>query len=285
MIDQRPSRTAFRVALRRAAHQLLDQPLVFVDPIALRIIGSQQADAIRADPAKYNRHRGARSLRALLAVRSRVAEDALAGAVANGVRQYVVLGAGLDTFAYRNSHEALGLHVFEVDHPATQAWKRGALEKFAIDIPDSVTFVPVDFERQTAAAELMRSGWNPAEPTFFSWLGVTMYLTEETVLATLAWVAEVGGTGGGVVFDYALSSSELGLLHRLLYHLVARRVRRAGEPWISRYVPTELVAKLRRLGFREVEDLSDDVLNATYFSDRQDDLRIRGLAHIMRAMT
>ena len=140
------SRTARRVAIRRAAHQLLDHPRVLDDPLALRIIGAEAAEELRSNPKEH--HAFSRAFRAFMAARSRYAEDELAGAVERGVRQYVVLGAGLDTFAYRNPHA--GLRVFEVDHPATQAWKREQLSAAGIAIPAALTFVPVDFERQTS---------------------------------------------------------------------------------------------------------------------------------------
>src|SRR5580700_3359014 len=139
------SRTAHRVAVRRAAHQLLDQPRVLDDPLALRIIGTAAAEELRTNPKEH--HAFSRAFRAFMAARSRFAEDELAGAVGQGVKQYVVLGAGLDTFGYRNPHA--GLRVFEVDHPDTQAWKRDQLQAAGIAIPASLTFVPIDFERQT----------------------------------------------------------------------------------------------------------------------------------------
>jgi hypothetical protein len=139
------SSTAHRVAVRRAAHQLLDNPKILEDPLALRIIGREAADELRSNPKEH--HLFARAFRAFMVARSRYAEDELAKAVAAGVGQYVVLGAGLDTFAYRNSHP--GLKVFEVDHPATQAWKREQLEAAEIPLPSSLAFVPVDFERKS----------------------------------------------------------------------------------------------------------------------------------------
>src|SRR5271169_4489280 len=165
------SRTAQRVAIRRAAHQLLDQPRVLDDPLALRIIGSEAAEELRSNPKEH--HAFSRAFRAFMAARSRYAEDELAHVVAQGVKQYLVLGAGLDTFAYRNPHP--GLRVFEVDHPATQAWKREQLQEASIPIPPSLTFVPVDFEQQTLADGLERSGFDLNASAFFSWLGVTPY--------------------------------------------------------------------------------------------------------------
>src|SRR5580658_4555991 len=156
------SRTAHRVAIRRAAHQLLDHPRVLDDPLALRIIGSEAAEELRTNPKEH--HAFSRAFRAFMAARSRYAEDELASAVALGVTQYVVLGAGLDTFAYRNPHP--GLRVFEVDHPATQTWKREQLQAASIPVPPSLTFVPVDFEQQTLADGLEHSGFNASATAF-----------------------------------------------------------------------------------------------------------------------
>src|SRR5215469_11471000 len=157
------SQTALRVAIRRAAHQLVDRPPVMDDPIAVRLIG----DAYPRDLERAS-HTVARDFRAYMAARSRYAEDHLAQAVAAGVRQYVVLGAGLDTFAYRNPFA--GLRVFEVDHPATQAWKRGLLAAASIAIPATLAFTPVDFEKDTLADRLAMAGFQAHEPAFFSWL-------------------------------------------------------------------------------------------------------------------
>src|SRR5579863_130495 len=177
------SRTAQKVAIRRAAHQLLDDPRVLDDPLALRIIGAEAAAALRSSPREN--HDFSRAFRAFMAVRSRYAEDQIAQAVANGVNQCVVLGAGLDTFACRNPHPEL--HVFEVDHPATQAWKREQLRAAGIAIPESLTFVPVDFERQVLADELRQADFRE-EPVFFSWLGVTPYLTHAAFTTTLSFI-------------------------------------------------------------------------------------------------
>src|ERR1700688_3077516 len=179
------SKTAQRVAIRRAAHQLLDEPRVLEDPLALRIIGSEAEEELRSNPKEH--HAFARAFRAFMAARSRYAEDELARAVAHGVRQYVVLGAGLDTFAYRNPHA--GLRVFEVDHPATQAWKREQLQAAGIAIPPSLTFVPIDFEQETLADGLEDCGFDASAAAFFSWLGVTPYLTREACMTTLSSIA------------------------------------------------------------------------------------------------
>ncbi len=162
----------------------------------MRILGTDAEAAVRDaenDPSR-------RRLRLFIAVRTRFAEDALAVAVAGGVRQLVVLGAGLDTYAYRT---ALGesLRIFEVDHPATQAWKRQRLAEAAIPVPRALTFAPVDFERETLADGLTAVGFDLAQQTFFTWLGVVPYLTEQAVCSTLGFIASLPG-GAHVVFDY-----------------------------------------------------------------------------------
>jgi methyltransferase (TIGR00027 family) len=282
MKPDQPSGTAFRVAMRRAAHQVLDRPLVLDDPIALRIIGPQRAEAIRADPRRYDSGFG-RALRLFLVARSRCAEDALARAVAAGVRQYVVLGAGLDTFAYRNPFPPGTLRVFEVDHPATQAWKLDLLARTRIAVPDSVTHVPVDFAAQELGAELSAAGFRADTPTFFSWLGVSMYLERERVLAVLDWIARSTPPGGGIVFDYAVSGASLNLFERLVFWLMARRVAAVGEPWRARFEPRELVEHMRRNGYGEVHDLHAREINARYFAQRTDDLRVSNLARLISA--
>jgi methyltransferase (TIGR00027 family) len=271
------SRTAQRVAVRRAAHQLHDHPRILDDPLAVRIIGTQALEELRTSRRES---RGfARSFRALMAVRSRYAEDQLARAVAEGVNQYVVLGAGLDTFACRNPHP--GLRVFEVDHPATQAWKREQLHAASIAIPPSLTFVPINFERQSLAEELRHAGFNHREPVFFSWLGVTMYLTQAAFATTLSFIAGMPA-GSGVVFDFAIDRKLLNLGQRIALEVLANRVAAAGEPFRLYLNPTALQEELKGLGFRRTEFLDGAQLNARYFSDRNDNLRV-GLGHLMGA--
>jgi methyltransferase (TIGR00027 family) len=273
------SRTAQRVAIRRAAHQLLDEPKVLDDPLALRIIGSEAAAALRSDPKEH--HAFSRAFRAFMAARSRFAEDELARAVADRVTQYVILGAGLDTFAYRNPHP--GLRVFEIDHPATQAWKREQLQSAGILIPPSLTFVPVDFEHQTLANALARSGLNTNAPAFFSWLGVTPYLTREACMTTLHVIAKMPA-GSGVVFDFAIDPALLNAGQRQALDALSARVARYGEPFQLFFDPSKLQDELKTLGFHRTEFLQGAQINARYFKDRSDGLCVRGgLGHLMGA--
>ena len=178
MKENRPSATAQRAAMRRAAHQLLDDPKVFDDPLALSIIGREDESALRADPRQFEASPLSPYLRAFVAARSRRAEDELASAVRRGVHQYVIVGAGLDTFAYRNPYPQGVLHVYEVDHPATQTWKRARLEEAGIALPGDLTFAPVDFDTQTLEEGLRGAGYDHGKGAFFSWLGVTEYLSD-----------------------------------------------------------------------------------------------------------
>jgi len=273
------SKTAHRVAVRRAAHQLLDQPRVLDDPLALRIIGAEAENELRSNPKED--HAFSRAFRAFMAARSRFAEDELALAVAQGVRQYVVLGAGLDTFAYRNPHS--GLRVFEVDHPATQAWKRERLEAAGIAIPTSLTFAPIDFERRTLSDGLGQSGFNGNAAAFFSWLGVTPYLTREACLVTLSFIAKMP-VGSGVVFDFAVDPALLNLGQRMALKALSKRVAAVGEPFQLFFDPEKLQGEMKGMGFRRTEFLQGKELNARYFKDRKDGLLVRGsIGHLMAA--
>ena len=267
-----PSRTALRVALRRAAHQLYDAPVVFADPLAVRILGETYAEELRQDHMLPERAFVV-GLRAFLAARSRYAEDRLSHAVEAGVRQYVLLGAGLDTFAYRNPYT--GLRVFEVDHPATQAWKRELLARSSIRVPESLTFVPVDFEEQSLASQLQAAGFDFDAPAFFAWLGVVPYLTIEAFRATVGFIAE-RPAGSGVVLDYGQPREVLSPLERLAHDVLAARVERAGEPFRLFFTPAQMAHELA--AFRDIEDLGSEEINMRYFSGRSDRLRLRGAA-------
>jgi methyltransferase (TIGR00027 family) len=270
MEAQTPSRTAFRVAVRRAAHQILDDPRVLDDPIAVPILGMDAAAIVSA--ADRPAGRSAR-LRAYFAARSRYAEDALATAVARGVDQYVVLGAGLDTFACRNPFPAL--RVFEIDHPATQAWKRERIAAAGLTLPASTTFVPVDFERQALADALAASVFDRARPAFFSWLGVVPYLTVEAITATLRFVGS-GAAGSGIAFDYGQPADSLPFMERLAASALARRVAAAGEPFQSAFTPDAIAGLLGEAGFTAIEDVGMDVVNDRYFNGRRDGLSVAG---------
>jgi methyltransferase (TIGR00027 family) len=265
-----PSRTALRVALRRAAHQLYDSPLVFEDPLAVAILGDAYAAELRRTPVRTDRPFSI-ALRAHIVARSRYAEDSLHRAVAAGVRQYVLLGAGLDTFAYRNLWPEL--RVFEVDHPATQSWKRELLATNCIAIPENLTFVSVNFERQSLPERLVESGFNRSAPAFFAWLGVVPYLTQKAFRGTVELIASQPA-GSGVVLDYGLPRAALPPLEQLAHDSLASRVQLAGEPFQLFFTPREIAAEFS--AFRSLEDIGAAEINARYFTDRDDQLRLLG---------
>ncbi|OPF73088.1 SAM-dependent methyltransferase [Streptomyces antioxidans] len=255
----RPSITARGAAAFRAAHQELEGGRVFHDPLALRIVAADADDPVLE--AAFHPER--EDVRLSVAARARFAEDAVAAAVARGVRQAVALGAGLDTFGCRNPYEAEGLGVFEVDHPATQEWKRDRLAAAEIPVSPSLTFAPVDFERQSLGEGLTAAGFDAARPAFFLWLGVVPYLTHSAVLDTLALIAALPH-GSGVVFDYGEPPGALPPEQRAVHEARAAWAAGAGEPFLSYFTPDELADELHRLGFCAREDIRYRDLTARY---------------------
>lgn len=277
-----PSRTALATAHARAYHQIApDEPRIFTDPLAPRILGlnvTESADRDTAtletvDDGEFQRRR-----RWFLAARSRFAEETVASAYAAGTRQVVILGAGLDTFAYRNPHA--GLRVFEVDHPDTQGWKRERLAETGIEVPDTVTFVPVDFETRTLADGLAEVGFVRSEPVVFVWLGVVMYLTREALDGTFGYLAGQGATVQ-VVIDYlcpAGSAEEQRALDAR-----AARIAAVGEPWLTAPSPGDMAELLGRFGFTDIEDLSAPELITRYTGGAGEAARKLATSHIVRA--
>jgi methyltransferase (TIGR00027 family) len=249
MNERAPSRTALAAAAHRAAHQVLERGSIFADPLALRILGlDPTAVAHRADT-----YPGAQGMRLFIALRTACAESALArGVTARGVRQVVILGAGLDTFAYRHPFGAR-LQVFEVDHPATQAWKRRRLAEAGIAAPASLVFAPMDFERDQLLDGLEAVGFDQWRRTFFTWLGVVPYLSTTAVANTLACIAGLSG-GSEVIFDYGEPLSALPPELRALHAARAARVAALGESFKSYFEPGAVAAQLGAFGFTQVQD-------------------------------
>lgn len=267
-----PSRTALKVAASRAVHQLLDQPLVLVDPVAVPILGPHAHPKLQANHWRYRGY-ASTAARAFVVARSRFAEDHLAQAYAAGVRQYIVLGAGLDTFAYRNPFA--DLRVFEVDHPSTQAWKRERLAAAKLSANGNASYAGVDFEKDDLPAALQNAGCALDSPAFVSWLGVTMYLTRDAFRQTLRFLGSFP-SGSGVTFDYGLPRETLQLLQRFAHDAVARRVRNAGEPFTLLMSQADVDSELKAVGFSQTEDLGQTDINERYYSNRTDRLKVRG---------
>jgi methyltransferase (TIGR00027 family) len=249
MKPNEPSRTALMIARQRAAHQLLDHGSILDDPFALRILREDEKDVLQF----ANKHSLASIGRLLTTARSRIAEDALSRAVEKGVRQIVILGAGLDTFALRNPHGALEIHIYEVDHPATQAWKRDRLAEAQIELPPWLIFVPVDFERDDVGEKLVGAGFQLDSPAFFTWLGVVPYLTKDAIDRTLDYIASIPNSE--VVFDYMEPPEGFSKELRQIEKARAEQLEKMGERSDSRFEPADIAAILRSHGFGDLEDI------------------------------
>ncbi len=294
MEEGRPSKTAQFAAMWRAAHLLWDDGLkIFQDPLALALSGTENEAALRAALETLQATLAQRlspehaqalfhSMRAGTILRSRYTEDALSETLERGGRQYVILGAGLDSFAYRRGDLADVVRVFEVDHPATQQWKQARLRALNIKPPPNLTFIPCDFEQQGWGEALRTGGYRQEEPAFFCWLGVTWYLTEEAIFETLHQVAGMA-PGSEVVFDYPVLESLLDDKSREMMAPLKADMAARGEPWLSSFDPISLAERVRGLGFAHVQDFSPEEANARYFAGRTDGLRVRRGIHLMKA--
>ena len=271
-----PSLTALGAARLRAAHQVLDGGSILADPLAARILGADNEASL--DHAQA--HPSGPRMRWFIAARSRIAEDALNVAVENGARQLVVLGAGLDTLAFRTAL-AGRLRMFEVDHPATQAWKREKLAAAGIAVPDTLSFVAIDFERERLADALGAAGFDPAARSFFSWLGVVPYLTEQAVFSTLGFIAGLPG-GAEVVFDYVNPAAAVAPAGRTAHQALAERVAAIGERFQSYFDTERLCSELSKVGFGRADDLGPQRLAARFFPEAERAAPGRG-GHVMHA--
>lgn len=275
----KPSRTAMAAAGHRMIHQLVDRPIALADPLAIKILGPPPPNA--PDESTIRRHAAATGpMRAQVVGRSLLAEQTLTEAVARGVDQYVLLGAGLDTFAYRNPYPQL--RVFEVDNPHSSRWKRERLAINDIQVPSNVSYAAIDFERETLGAALFRAGFDMKRPAVFAWLGVTVYLSRDAVLATLKSVGSMAA-GSEIVFDYGEHHDSLPaeLQARMQERMAALAA--IGEPWISFFKPPEMADLLDEAGFSHVEDIDGHTINARWFAGRADGLMTTPRAHYVRA--
>lgn len=248
--------TALMIARQRAAHQVLDLGAILNDPWAMKILGEDAQEVVRFQ------HPLASIGRLFTAARSRIAEDALARAVEGGTRQIVILGAGLDTFALRNPHGAQQIRIYEVDHPATQAWKRQRLAEAQIALPRGLVFVPVDFERDDLGGKLAAAGLQQNLPAFFTWLGVVPYLTEDAIGGTLEYVSSISNSE--VVFDYLEPAEAFSEELRQIEKARAEQLEKMGERSATRFGPAGVAAMLRSHGFCAIEDIGFQEIAARF---------------------
>jgi methyltransferase (TIGR00027 family) len=294
------SQTALATALMRSLHARVDpQPLIHdpwgdhlvpefvVEAIRQRVLAASTvaaAEASSADARSFvDQYLRANPAYASVIVRSRYTEDALHAAVARGVRQYVVIGAGFDSYALRRPPGSRDVAVYEIDHPATQGLKRQRLGECGVAVPASVHFLAADLSRESLGLVLSRSPFRSGEPAFFSWLGVTMYLTREANLASLRAIAESGAPGSQLIFTYLDEAVFREGRVPATFHELQRAVSAVGEPFVSGFAPSSLADDLRAVGFELEEDLEDAELVARYDRTGANGLRAAARSRIARA--
>jgi len=265
------------VAAWRAAHQLLEQPPIFEDPMALSILGDASRDV--TDKLELHKHPLSTAMRIAIAARSRFAEDERKKSLTDGTYQYVILGAGLDSYAYRNKDQYE--HVFEVDLPSTQAVKIAGIQQLDITPTCKVSYVACDFEKNSLGESLHSSGFDRHQKAFFSWLGVVPYLDTTAIEETLKFVASCA-PGSAMVFDYIVDEDNLNEMEQLVVNALSNQLAAGGEPLKSFFDPQLLKKKLEELGFTQIEDIGPDYLNEHYLSSREDGLRVGNLTRIFK---
>jgi methyltransferase (TIGR00027 family) len=281
MEQSQRSRTIEIPAIMRALHQTIDDdPKVLTDPIALRLI---DADDDRRWLAPLLDHPFAKQWRSGFALRARYAEDCLAEGVQRGTHQYVILGAGLDTFAYRQPPWGASLRIFELDQRATQQWKRDRLQAANIAIPSNLTFVPIDFERASIPEALRATDFAFDAATLCSWMGVTQYLTRDALDATFRFVLSLPPSSE-IVFSFILPQEALSGVEAEALAIAARRAAEVGEPWLTRLCGDELAVRLRSMGFSHTIHLTPEQARERYFGNRRDGLKERRGEQLMRAI-
>jgi methyltransferase (TIGR00027 family) len=265
-----PDSTAVRVALWRALHLQVDAPPhVFEDAIGLQLVAPDEGWRQRPDMDPHF----TRQFRASIIARARFIEDLVTEQASCGVGQYVILGAGLDSFAQRRLEIASALRIFEVDRPAPQAWKRQRLIDLGFGIPESLRLVPVDFEAGASLWErLAAAGFDASQPAVVASTGVSMYLTKEANAATLRQIAALG-PGSTLAMSFLLPFELADPDVRPGLELSAKGARASGTPFISFFTPDEILTLAREVGFRNVQHVSAADLAQRYFAGRADGLR------------
>jgi methyltransferase (TIGR00027 family) len=281
------SRTALATAMMRSLHTRADPLPLIDDPWGERLVPEEAKQVMRElMPPTDGTTLDAR-LRAIPAysnviTRSRYAEDALAAAVARGVRQTVLIGAGFDSYALRRPEAARDVAVFEIDHPATQGLKRMRLARLGVAGPAALHFLPADLAREGLADVLARSPFQRDQPAFFSWLGVTMYLSREANLATLRDVAAASAPGSELVFSYMDQAMFGDGPDAAAFRALQQSVSSIGEPFLSGFDPATLDADLKGLGLDLLEDLNDVQLVARLDPQGRNGLRPASRSRIAR---
>jgi methyltransferase (TIGR00027 family) len=286
MTPREPSRTAVNTAVWRAVHTVLDaDPKILADPFAGPLAGYATDDEVlKAGDAHPLAH--IPWLRTQFALRNRFAEDELAEAVAAlDIAQYVILGAGLDSFAYRHPELMKVLDVYEVDHPGSQDWKRARVAELGIEVPSRLHYAPVDFEHQLLTDGLIAAGIDRSQRAFFSWLGVTQYLTRETVSQTLEEIAKLFAKGSMLVVEFIAPATTLNGEEAELVRALAAGAAQFGEPWLSYFTAEDMERMLRDAGFVSVVKFGPEEAFDRYLRGRTDGSRLPGYFRMIKATT
>jgi len=292
------SRTALLTAYFRGYHSTHDYPKIFDDPLAFSLLTEDERKEIEdsfrrrqatIDPVQAasfpDREDAIRSIMQRISSfpivlgRARYAEDLLATAVSEGVRQYVVLGAGMDSFAFRCPELVANLRVYEVDHPAMQTFKRNRLRELGWDTPENLQFIPVDFATENLSEALDNSSYDRDMPTFFSWLGVTYYLSRESVFSNFSSISQIASKGSMIAFDYLDSDAFIPEKTSPRIHYMLAAVKEAGEPMLAGFDPLKLADELDQFGIHVREDIGPVEIQQRYFLGRTDDYRASEYAH------
>ncbi len=282
MHEKQTSITAILATMLRATHQTIDsEPKILIDPVSILLgkefEGSPEWIAFKAVPESFKR-----MTRAALLLRSRYAEDVLQEVLSCGECQYVILGAGFDTFAYRQPSWSQATRIFEVDLPATQESKRMVLQKAGIATPENLRYCPVDLQKSPLRDALAKAAFEFNIPTVFSWLGVTQYISRPAIQSTFEFIRSLPKSST-VVFSFVPSDAVLVGQDRQLIAELGRVAAARGEPFLSRFDPEELQQLLYNLGFSSIYHLLPATAQQRYFTGRTDGLTAQGAEQLMRA--
>ncbi len=280
MEQDRRSRTAEGAAAMRALHFRYADPIVFEDPFAIHLTSAKRRVICESRFLSWIMGKISRDrlipIAAQVLARNRYAEDQLEKAIAAGVDQYVIVGAGMDSFALRRRDLAAKLKVFELDHPASQESKRTKLADLNIDLPENLEFTPVDFEKRSISDALKESSYSRERCAFFSWLGVTMYLSRDAIFRALESISSFAAPGSEIVFDYLIPRESIKAADAMVLENIERMVAKMGEPLITFFDPETFPREVCDLGFELAENLSPERQEARYFQNRTDSLRPMG---------
>jgi methyltransferase (TIGR00027 family) len=278
----KPSETAQFAAAHRAYHFMHDRPAILEDAPAIWLLAPPLSSILRVAPLRWLFWRPllakVRPMSAFIVVRSRYAEDALEDSIRDRCPQYVILGAGLDSWALR--HDQPGVTVFELDHPATQEWKEARIRSRLGGLPSHLVLIPIDLERQSVADVLPSSGFDPLSKVFVSWLGTICYLTRGAIGGTFASLATVCAPGSRIAFDYFQPKSTMSPEDLELFEVLDEGGARRGEPMHTLLEEEQMAEILLSAHFRVVEDLSATEIRQRYLPQRSDSFDIPGFVRL-----